>query len=93
MAANGGRVGVALNKRGANCFQNSGQILIDIAIPETKNPEFSTPQIIVANLISDCVLVVIMLTAIDLDNKPIFQTYEIDNEIMPGCLTAEMESF
>jgi hypothetical protein len=82
----------ALNERGLNRLQHAGEILIDIAIPKTKDAKIPAREIGIACRIAPVMFVVIVLTAIDLDDKAMPETNEIDNEVMPRCLTVKMES-
>jgi hypothetical protein len=93
VAAAGGRVGFSFNQCGADRFQNSRQIPIDIAIPKSKHFEITASKIFVAYLVSEPMSIDVMLAAIDLNNKPILKTNKIYNKPVPRRLTAKVETF
>ncbi len=72
-------------------LQNAGKIAIDIDIPKTKNAKarFSQPRI--ALNIACGVVIKIMLAAINLDNKPMFQANKIDDISFARRLTAKVK--
>jgi hypothetical protein len=93
VAAAGGRVGLSLNQHGANTFQHTRQVLINIAVPKSEHFEIPASKILVSCLVFRAMRIIIVLAAIDLDNQVMLKTDEIDDEVMAWRLTAEMESF
>jgi len=73
-----------------NCFQNSLEhsvcISKDVIVPETQNAKSATPQIGITNLVA-CIVGV--LASIRFDDKPVFETDEINDPRSNGNLSAE----
>ena len=92
MAAEGGGVGDSLHQRGVNGFQDAAQILVHIAIPKSKHEEAAFRQLLIAHSISHVVGIDIVLTAVDFNNKPVFQTNEINDRTGAWRLTTKVES-
>jgi len=62
-------------KRLSNRFKNTPRIVQNIVIPVAKHSESLDPQKCIPGAIGH--RLVLMLTAVDLDNEPLFKTYEV----------------
>ncbi len=89
MAAKGGRVGRSLGQCGVNSLQNAKQISIDIAIPKAEHARAFMCKIVIPIFVVRTMGIEIVLTAIELNDKPIFQTHKIDNKAMSAALAVE----
>jgi hypothetical protein len=91
VAAEGGRVGVACHQRSVNRLQDAIQILINVIIPKAKDAKAGARKFAVAFRVLARVNLKIMLTTIDLNNKPVFQTNEVNNVAFTRRLSTEMK--
>jgi hypothetical protein len=92
VAAEGGRAGVTRHQCSIDDFQDAVQIGIHIAIPKAKYAKAGTFQCYVTFFVSIRMSFQIVLTAVNLDNKPLLQTDEVDNVSLPWRLAAKMKS-
>ena len=93
MVAEGDRVGVPLRlKRCVYCFQHTREILVHVRIPEPQHTKSVAHEMPVAAAISRGVFIMIVLPAVDLDDQPLLQTDEIDDEAIARRLAAEMKT-
>ena len=92
MAAEGGRVGCACAKGGVYCFQNTAQISIDIAVPEPHHAKACPRKFLIAAVILGFVRILIVLSAVYLDDQAVLQANKIDNESLPWCLPSKMKA-
>ena len=87
-----GRVGASFNEHSVNCFQDSLQILIDLAVPKTKNMKAGAAQFSIPRLVACSMRINVVLPAIDFDNKAMLQTYEVNDIAATWRLTTKMKS-
>jgi hypothetical protein len=92
VVAEGVWVGVLALQRRVYCFQDTSQISVRVAIPESQYAKPITHDVPVAHSISRGVIVEIVLAAIDFDDQPLLQANEIDNEAVARRLAAEMKA-
>src|SRR5664279_846997 len=90
-AAEGGRVGVTRHQRSIDSFQDAVQVGINIAVPKAKHAKAGKCQRLVAFFVFGGMSIQIMLTAVDLYNKSVFHTDEVENVSLAWRLAAEME--
>jgi hypothetical protein len=72
--------------------QHAFQIAIDFIVPETQYPEAFGHKMVVALRVTSGMGIEVMLAAIDLDDKALLETDEIDDIVIARSLAAEMES-
>src|SRR5664279_2062623 len=77
-AAEGGRVGVTRHQRSIDSFQDAVQVGINIAVPKAKHAKAGKCQRLVVFFVFGGMSVQIMLTAVDLYNKSVFHTDEVE---------------
>jgi hypothetical protein len=85
-------VGASFNEHSVNRFQDSLQILIDLAVPKTKNMKAGAAQFSIPRLVACSMRINVVLPAIDFDNKAMLQTYEVNDIAATWRLTAKMKS-
>ena len=68
------------------------QILIDVAVPETKNTEAGAVEVFIPRPVTRAMRIKIMLLAIEFDDKTMLQTHEVDDVTATRCLAAKMKS-
>jgi hypothetical protein len=76
-----------------NRLQHTGQVLIHIAVPEPKHMEAAFVQLFITGSVALLVVLKIMLSAVNLDNKSMLQTHEINDVTCTRRLTSEMKAF
>lgn len=86
-------MGLSFNQCSADAFQHAHQILIYIAVPESKHFEFTTRKVFVSRDVFSSMNIVVVLPTVDLDDQFKFQAHKIDNETVSRRLTAKMKSF
>ena len=89
MAAEGGRVGW-LSQYSVYRFQHTGEITVDVAVPEPQSAKARPRELAVAGLIASLMRIEIVLTAVDLDDELMLQTNEVDNESLARRLSAKV---
>jgi len=92
VAAEGGRVGDRFVQSHIDCFQDSDKIAINVAIPKSKDPKAGLFEVFVAPSVASSACVQIMLPAVDLDDKTMFQTNKIYDVALSWRLATEMKS-
>ena len=79
-------------QRRVYCFQDAGQVLIDVVVPKSQHAKPIAHEMLVAHSISRGVLIMSVRPAVDLDDQPLLQTNEIDDEAIARRLAAEMKT-
>jgi hypothetical protein len=92
VVAEGDRVGVLTLQRRVYCFQDAGQVLIDVVVPKSQHAKPIAHEMLVAHSISRGVIIEIVLAAVDFDNEFLLQANEVDDEAVARRLAAEMKA-
>ena len=71
MAAEGGRVGVAVTQRSIDGLKYPHKIAIHVVIPESKDPKIFARQITVPAGVARSMHIEIVLSAIDFNDQPV----------------------
>ena len=73
-----------------NDGENAFQIPVNLIVPEAQHVEALSYEMPISPTIAFCMSIKIVLAAIHFDDQPVLQAYEIHDEIVTWCLTAEM---
>jgi hypothetical protein len=84
--------GWGITQSGVDLGQHPLQIAINFVIPKTQYLEAFAGKAIVAPSVTPEMRVEIMLATVDLDDKAMFKTDEIDNTTIERGLTPEVKS-
>jgi hypothetical protein len=87
-----GEAGWGIAQSGIDLGQHTLQIAINFVIPETQYLEPFAGKAIVAPSVTPGMRIEIMLATVDLDDKAMFKTDEIDNTTIERGLTPEVKS-
>jgi hypothetical protein len=74
-------------KHTRNGVENAGWVFQDFAVPETQHPEAEAAQVGVATLV---IFAERVLASISLNDEPLFQTSEVDDERRNYVLATEL---
>ena len=83
VAAEGGRVGRNFVQGVVYQLKHTGQIFIDIAVPESQTAKAVLCKLSIASHIARTMCVQIVLTTIDFDHKAMFHTNKINDIASP----------
>ena len=92
MVAEGDRVGFFALQRRVYRLQDTDQIPIHVVVPKSQYAKSVAHEMPVAHLIARCVIIEIVLAAIDFDDQLLLQANEVDDEAVARRLAAEMKT-
>jgi hypothetical protein len=91
VAAEGGRVGRTTAQCGVYRLQHAVKIPINIVVPEAKDSKTFPSESGITICISGLMFIEIVLSNINLDDKPVLHAHKVDNKSFARRLPSEME--
>ena len=83
-------MGSAAAQGSVDDFQDTAEIVIDIAVPKTKNAKAVGNESGIAPHVAPLMVIMIVLTAIHLDDQMMPHANEVNDDLLARRLTAEM---
>ena len=91
-SAASGRVGTTIVESMVYRLEHVREVAINIAVPESKHAKPFVCKTIVANRIARCMMLVVMLSSVQLDNNAMLHADKIDNEALARRLATEVKT-
>ena len=73
-------------------LQDTDQISVHVAVPKSQDAKSIAHEVPIAQSISRCMIIEIVLAAIDFDDRLLLQANEVDNEAVAWRLASEMKA-